>query len=236
MLAEERSQSLYVWNPETTQGPCSPSHPPPTQRKEGVSPGAGGRDHGTRGVWWLPRRANPSVLRPKSNLAGTLLTPHVQSKPPARLLKPRWPFLPPDGTFHPPQESEVWRLLHRHPRAHPLGAAAPACSIHGQTALPHTRAPSPPQATAGGTCLSPEPAVLTSGSPPPPRSAQTGGQCDWLNERSRGRQAPGKLRKSFKVSQAIHCPQGLARVRLWNQLLHFHTGSWRALGKGDSGL
>lgn len=95
---------------------------------------------------------------------------------------------------------------------------------------------STPQATAGGACLSPEPAVLTSGSPPPPGPARTGGQCDWLHERSLGRQAPGKLRKSFKVSQAVRCPRGLARVRLWNQLLRFHTGSWRALGKGDFGL
>lgn len=35
MLAEERSRSLYVWNPETNRGPCSPSHPPPLEEGGG---------------------------------------------------------------------------------------------------------------------------------------------------------------------------------------------------------
>lgn len=83
----------------------------------------------------------------------------------------------------------------------------PAPSAAGQP-FPPPGLLSTPRATAGGACLSPEPAVLTSGSPPPPGPARTGGQCDWLHERSPGRQAPGKLRKSFKVSQAIRCPQG----------------------------
>ena len=144
MLAEERSRSLYIRNPETNWGPAAPPTRLPPEEGGGESwsrgegPGGGARGQGESGGPY--RRADPSVARPKSNLAGTLLTLHMQSEPPGRLLKPQRPFLPPDGTVHPPRESMVWGLLHRHPRAHPLGTAAPTCSICGRTALPPTRA------------------------------------------------------------------------------------------------
>lgn len=144
MLAEERSWFLYIRNPETNWGPCSPSHPTPLRGRRGESwsrgegPGGGARGQGESGG--PSRRADPSVARPKSNLGGTLLTLHMQSEPPGRLLKPQQPFVPQDGTVHPPRESMVWGLLHGHPRAPPLGAAAPTRSICSRTALPPTRA------------------------------------------------------------------------------------------------